>query len=279
MKETVISKYSVLGDDIYYHHTRSEADGGYHTSVPDAHAQYELLYLLEGELSYIIEGESYRVGKGDMIFVSPNEIHTLDVNGNLPYERIVLLFDMEILNVMMKRMGTCLHAFSYGRKNRFHVIDSSTVKNHGLERILSDIIESEDDGYKKINIISSLIRLVVSIDRIISESTPYFKKPDKRDMLVSAVSEYIDRNIEREIRLEDIAKELFVSKSTLCHKFSSVMNLSVGRYITMKKIYRAVLLIKNGASSRSAAEAVGYDNYASFFYNYKRIIGHSPSVQ
>ena len=106
MKDTVISKYSVIGDDIYYHHTLSVSDGrDYHVS-PEAHTQYEVLYLLGGALTYVIDGERYTVKEGDMIFVSPNELHSLEISGKMPYERIVLLFDMEILRVMMKSMFT-----------------------------------------------------------------------------------------------------------------------------------------------------------------------------
>ena len=57
------------------------------------------------------------------------------------------------------------------------------------------------------------------------------------------------------------------------------MRVSVSRYVTMRKIYRARDLINSGMSTHAAAEAVGYDSYASFFYNYKRLIGSAPSAR
>ena len=275
--EKTVSSFGELGEDIYYHHTRTESSPDGYSVAPGVHTQHEVLYLVEGELTYVIEGERYKVTKGDMIFVAPNEIHSLEVDRTQPYERIVLLFDMDILRVMMQKMGTRLHAFSYEGKNRFHVIDRSDVKRYGLERILSEITSDAEDEYKKLSIISRLISFVIGIDRIISEGSSQRRTPDSRDPLVSAVAQYVDAHIGEALNLDRLSAEVGVSKSTLCHKFSSAVNMSVSRYITVKKMHRAEELLKKGYSATSAAEAVGYLNYTSFFYNYKRLMGRSPS--
>ena len=276
--EEIIKEYSVIGDDLYYHHTLTPATGNDYSNEPSAHTQHELLYLLKGELCYVIEGETYRVREGDMIFVEPGEIHTLYINGSLPYERIVLLFDMSILHGIMNAVGTELRAFSHDGRNEFHIIKSEHVRRHGLDRILTELTEANvDPKYKKLDIISRLILFVTEIDRLISRNGEAFRSPDLCDPLVRAVTEYVDRHIGDPLPLERIASALFVSKSTLCHKFSRLMRVSVSRYVTMRKIYRARDLINSGMSTHAAAEAVGYDSYASFFYNYKRLIGLSPA--
>ena len=275
--EQVIKEYSAKGDKLYYHHTKTDAIGNGYSNKPEAHTQHEVLYLLSGELTYIIEGESYRVKKGDMIFVAPSEIHALNVGGSQPYERIVMLFDMSILHGIMKALGSELRAFSYDGKNEFHIIKSEYVRRHGLDRILTEITETDiDEKYKNLDIVARLINFVTEIDKVISEGYG-FRRPDRLDSLVSAVSGYIDSHIGEQIKLDDISNELFVSKSTLCHKFAAAMNLSLGRYITTKKMYHAHELIKSGFSARDAAEAVGYENYSSFFYNYKKLMGCSPT--
>lgn len=56
MKNTVFKKYNVLGDDLYYHHTSTAPSDEQYLHSPETHLQYELLYLLDGELCYMIEG-------------------------------------------------------------------------------------------------------------------------------------------------------------------------------------------------------------------------------
>ena len=55
--------------------------------------------------------------------------------------------------------------------------------------------------------------------------------------------------------------------------------MTVNRYITVKRIYYAAELIRKGMSAVEAGSAVGYSNYTTFFYNYKQIMGVSPSVK
>ena len=77
---TILKSYNALGDDFYYHHTRSAPSDTRYSNGPESHRQYEILYLIDGSISYIIEGETYKVSAGDIILVSPNEIHTLKIN-------------------------------------------------------------------------------------------------------------------------------------------------------------------------------------------------------
>lgn len=278
MNSKIYKKYNVVGDDICYHHTVTEASGNGYYHGPEAHQQYEVLYLMDGEISYIIDGDTYDVKEGDIIFVAPNEIHTLMIGGDKPYERIVLLFNMDILDRLMRELETTLGAFSYDGKNRFHVIGKTDVKKYGLDRILLSIInEDGEEGHKKLGIISRLIRFVILIDRITSDSENNFTAPSYSDRLVASVTEYVDRHIGEPIRLDTMAEELYVSKSTLCHRFASLMNMTVNQYIIAKKMYRATELLRDGLQAQDAAEAVGYDNYTSFFYNYKKVMGIPPT--
>ena len=278
-KPTVLAAYNLVGDDIYYHHTRTEPTGEKYYHAPGAHSQYEVHYLIEGKLSYIIDGVTYRVREGDMIFVAPNEIHMLEIDGSSAYERMVILFDMEILGRMMKSLGASLGAFSEEKSNRIHVMNADAVRSFGASEIMRDIIASDSEPeYKKLEVISKLIRFVIAIDKIVSSGAAALSKPTQADPIVTAVSEYIERNISKKIKLDELAASLFVSPSTLSHRFHRIMGLGVGRYVTMKKMYHAAALISSGASASEAAIRVGYDNYNSFFHSFREIIGSSPSA-
>ncbi|MBQ8880185.1 MAG: AraC family transcriptional regulator [Clostridia bacterium] len=278
MKSKIFKQYNVVGDDLCYHHTVTEASGKEYYHGPEAHQQFEVHFLLGGEVSYIIDGDTYDVKEGDMIFVAPNEIHALVIGGDKPYERVVLLFNMDILHQMMVELDATLGAFSYDGKNRFHLIGRADVKKYGLDKLLLSIINEEGvESHKKLGIISRLLRFIIAIDNVIKDSKDNFATPTASDRLVASLTEYVDEHISEPIRLDKLAEVLYVSKSTLCHRFSSLMNMTVNQYIIAKKMYRAAELLREGKSAQATAEAVGYDNYTSFFYNYKRIMGTSPT--
>jgi AraC-like DNA-binding protein len=186
---------------------------------------------------------------------------------------------MQVLDELMRELNVELGAFSYDGKNRFHIIKRALVKEYSLDKILFDILSYDDsDKYKRLLIMSKLIEFIINIDKMVEKNKDNFVRPSSCDNLITAATKYIDEHISEPIRLDTLADELYVSKSTLCHKFSSVMNMTTNNYISLKKMHYATELLREGYSAGDVAAMVGYDNYTSFFYNYKRVIGVSPTV-
>ena len=228
----IITSYNTLVDDFCFHHSLTNVKPGRKDgSPPYSHRQFEILYLMQGKIKYLIEGEEYLVNKGDVIFVPPHEIHSLETIGDGAYE---------IKNIMFQ--------IAHGK-------DEKMLPLFALAKILDLIRELE-----KIFTKSSMGGFPMSVDPIVKKAV-----------------EYVSKNIESPLSLDQIANALFISKSTLCHKFVSSMNISVNRYVTIKKIFHSAKLIKEGMGAMDAAIAVGYNQYTTFYHNYKKILGVPPS--
>ena len=272
----ILQNYNVIGDDFFYHHTVTEQNGKSYYHGPEVHRQYEVMYLLGGEISYIIEGETYNATPGDMIFVSPNEIHTLKINGELTYERVVVLFDMSVMERLISGADVKLSLFSPENTKKLRVINKETVSRFGIWKILSEMIECrEPEPYKRLTVVSKLIEFMICLDKI--AGTVNGTTPAEVDPFIQKITEYIEKNIEKPISLSELSRELFVSTSTLSHRFSEYMNMPLNRFIAVKKMHRADELMRDGLSASEVSRLVGYENYTSFFYNYKKIMGRSPS--
>ena len=272
----IFKNYNVIGDDFFYHHTLTEQNGEVYYHGPEVHRQYEVMYLMSGEISYIIEGETYNAAPGDMIFVSPNEIHTLKINGNLTYERAVVLFDMNVMERLISGADVKLSFLSPENSKKLRVINRETVSRFGIWRILSEMIECrEPEPYKRLTVVSKLIEFMICLDKIAGDVKE--TAPTEIDPLIRKITEYIEKNLEKPISLSDMSRELFVSTSTLSHRFSEYMNMPLNRFIAVKKMHRADELMRDGLSASEVSRLVGYENYTSFFYNYKKIMGRSPS--
>ena len=57
------------------------------------------------------------------------------------------------------------------------------------------------------------------------------------------------------------------------------MGVSLNYYITLKKLQFAQYYISQGMSAQEASAKAGWAYYSSFFYSYKKIMGHAPSKQ
>jgi AraC-like DNA-binding protein len=97
------------------------------------------------------------------------------------------------------------------------------------------------------------------------------------DKVVQKAVTYINDNIQNPLTLDEICSAIFVSKSSLCHKFAKSMHVTVNHYVTIKKIHHAAKLIRGGMGVIEASAAVGYNQYTTFYHNYKKILGISPS--
>lgn len=274
----IFNEYNRVGDDFFYHHTKTEASDTPYVIGPEVHTAYEALYLINGELSYVIEGQTYEVGRGALILVSPNAIHTLKISAGCDYERAVILFDVKIMQRLFSELDVEMtRVFTEGRLP-VRIVSAEAVKKYGFDRaILSIIGEDKNSEYKKLRMISGLIEFLIALDKLVKGGVAFLMAPSSSDHFIRKVVEFIDAHISEEITLDRLARELFVSKSTLCHRFSSYMNVTINRYIAIKKIHLANELIRSGKSVEAAAIAVGYENYTSFYYNFKKIMKKSPA--
>ena len=275
--DNVIKKYNTLDNTIFFHHTVSGISENDRNYGPEAHAQFEILYLLSDGIEYVIEGEHYNVNRGDAIVVLPHEIHTIIRKGGYNYERLVIVFDVDSLYDLVSDKSEILELFTDKVKGK-RVIPKSVIDASPLKDIFLSVMHGiSTDKYCGFSFASKIFNLVIELDKLLSSSTVELLTPTSVDPLTIQAIRYIEKHLTEELNLSDIARSLFVSKSTLCHKFKENMNMTVNHYYTIKKIKLAEEFIKNGVNANEAAFRVGYTSYLTFYYNYKRIVGQPPS--
>ena len=273
---TIISQFNSMFDSFFFHHSVSEPKESSTLYGPESHRRFEIIYLIGGEVKYFIEGDEYLAKSGDMIFVPPNEIHSLHIDSNTKYERIVVLFDFDLVKSMLS-VGEVAVSDDFLKPHAYRVIPAEVVKESCLGEIMCSIAAPTKDGENRaLRLFSQILLLIAELSGVLSDGTHKPILPVTKEPTVKKAIDYVNSHLTGALTLDEIAANLYISKSTLCHKFSSCMNISLNRYVAVKKIYFAADLIKNGMSAAEASLAVGYNHYTTFFYNYKQILGVSP---
>ena len=278
--DKIILKFNQSPDDFYGHQIVTAPTHETYYIGPGTHPHYEILYHIEGNLEYIIEGETYKVLPEEMIFIASTEIHTLKIDGNYPFERAVILFNFNAFKSLLGRNIEESHSKYFEGENYLHIIPKEIVKKHRLKELMFSILESDKYGkYAQLHAVSKTLDFIIELDKVfVSNKVSFVQHPTIVDPFIKQVVSYIDEHITEPLMLDKIANSLFISKSTLCHRFNKHMNISLNRYITVKKINYARKLIYDGMSAAEASFAVGYENYTSFYYNYKQIFNAPPSA-
>ena len=156
----VFSEFNSDQDVFYFHHTLSPK-GEYQLTNhgPESHQQFEILYLVKGQIKYLIEGEEYAVNEGDVIFVSPNQIHSIDVSTQKDYERIVVMFDLETIEKMLALGGMSLNKDVFSDTSFYRVIPRTILEKTGIKNQLLAFADYKTHSLGHIYMLSGILNI------------------------------------------------------------------------------------------------------------------------
>lgn len=228
------------------------------------HTHYEVLFVLEGSIKLNVEGAHILLEKDSGIIIEPLKYHIVTGN-NTAYHRLIISFEQEFIpqQIRQRLMENIRGNFVFFSENLSEIFRKYAV-----------VLERGDPTFSLLlNAILTEGLYALAMDEQICVESTDSKRTGKLKQIISI----IDENLCREIRLENIAAQMYMSESAMCHLFKEEMNISMKQYILQKKMIYAKSLLSQGASPGEAAAACGYKNYASFYKVFLKIIGKSPA--
>ena len=121
-------------------------------------------------------------------------------------------------------------------------------------------------------------RLVMDILTDLGNYTSFKKNIEKAPTrLIKHAQEYIHNNLDKMIKIKDIAKECEVSREHLSRVFKEQLNESLSNYLSKRRIKRACrLLVSSNLSCKEIAARVGCNSAVSFNRIFKRVVKMTP---
>ncbi len=90
--------------------------------------------------------------------------------------------------------------------------------------------------------------------------------------------DYIERNLEQDIEIEDIAKEAYMSLRNLYRMFFALTGYSVKEYVRNRRFSRAAEEIKTGERVLDVAIKYGFSSHAAFTRSFQNTTGILPGT-
>lgn len=255
------------------HQDVSYANGYLHLH---SHTFFELLYCRNNcGAEYLVGAERYRLQKGDIIFVPPGVSHRPMLPEHLsePYKRYVLWLSAEF----MERYAALFPYPFTNRHSSANMLRTDGTKWEFLgELFRSGVQESErqEDGWEAA-VFGNTIILLTQIKRATEDRNTYPLEAEKPDLL-DRIMAFVENNYNRNITIEGLAKQFFVSSSTVSHLFKEKMGVSFYRYVTQRRLIAAKSLIEKGILLEEVAAQTGFQDYSSFYRAFKNEFGISP---
>lgn len=255
--------FSHKGDKIYTHHSID--------SYPDsnifnmhAHDWLEILYCISGKGSYVVEDNTYPLMPGDVFILRAGEMHKLQIDSSVPYERIVIRF----APALIESEGLLQVFFDRhkGLHNRFKADDSPVVKTAFSNYNFKNIANIE------MNLYGRLILILTALEGMYTSSGTESSSESIHEQLIA----YVDEHIFEDISVQDVADAFGKSRSQISRIFSKTTGHSLWDYVITKRLFTARTMIQSGESAHEACNDCGFSDYSAFYRAYKARFGVSP---
>lgn len=237
------------------------------------HDFYEVYLFLGGEVEYRVEGKNYRMKKGDLLLISPMELHQpIVLDRAASYERIVLWINKEYLASCSEKLTRCfdiqlpthenlLRADSFNSDMLYHLLKTMVQEFHS-EEYCSDLF-----------IYGLFLQFMSELNRLAMRT---LSMEDTTLPLSTQVISYIGNHYREELSLDTLAEHFFVSKYYLSHTFRQSTGVSVYRYIVLKRLQAAREMLLEGQTPKTAFVASGFGDYANFYRAFQAEYGVTP---
>lgn len=248
------------------------------SSCPHWHSDYEIIFLLKGEISLWDEGRKYKMKEGDLLLINSKNVHSIRgcQDGNIilfiQFHPKYLLNYLDIENRRYK-----FYLNSCEEKNK---IKKSFYYFKELAASIGLIIFEEDPVYKFYSLskfyqfLGDLLSYIIYDIYYVDES----QYSDEDQIILDKLMKFIKDNYMEDLKTEDICDYLGVSTSTLYRYMNDRVGISVKSLITYYRMEEAKsLLINTKYSISHIADLCGYSSQATFYRVFKKEFHITPN--
>lgn len=244
---------------------------------PHSHEYFQIYYVLKGSLTHIVNNNTFTLNKGDVFIIPPKCTHNICQ----PKDALFYTFSFTADSLRENYKSPFLIAqFLQGLEKNYDTPLKISIKNHTLwiENILENLhkeFEEKQIGYVDA-IISYATNFLIILARDQFEKVSFsIPKLSNRLQILSCI-EFIDAHFSEPLTLNDMAKWSAMSKSEFCRQFLAVSGTTFQKYLHSARIKHATKLIKKDYNISSIYCLCGYNDFSTFYRNFKKIMGCSP---
>ncbi|MGI5976276.1 MAG: helix-turn-helix domain-containing protein [Candidatus Limivicinus sp.] len=270
--ENTFSQEGYLEENYHYFHLRDTAgqERDFHF-----HSFDKIVLLISGRVDYAVEDTVYPLKPWNLLLIKHHTIHKAIIDKTEPYERIIIYLDRKFFDRALPD-ARLMECFDKSDKSGQHLLVTDDSSRRELEASLKAFeAGSGDEGFGAQAMRDTLMmQLLIHINRIAAAAPA---APRQRyDPKIERALSYINENLSRNLSVEALADEVFLSKYHFMRLFKAQTGSTVHAYIRQKRLMYAARLIREGTSANKAAADSGFADYSTFHRAFRESFGISP---
>lgn len=244
------------------------------TLVPRINSGIQFILVISGELRIETSNRFYHMEEKDLLIINRNEFYQIQGKEN---NRVMILtisdafMDYHYADYRNRRFECYSREIDLGREEMLL----------SLRKLMANMIIShfrQDETYR-IEVKSYICQMLLILIRGFKEEGSVFEKMDTGDVRISQIIDYMEKNYDQMITLEEMAKKFYLSTGYLSRYFKQRMGVGFSRFlmnIRLKHSMKALLYTSDSISQIAINN--GFPNAKSFTTFFKEVYGTTPHV-
>lgn len=247
-----------------------------------SHNYFQIYCVISGKVTHHLEHSTADLTAGDIFILPPNQPHYIETPaGEVDFYSLSFTSDyfQNIKEANKLILDFLLYLQTEGAKHIEPKVSLSYEDTIFVRTLFQRILEEfSGDKPGKNEIIKESVSVLLSLfARVYFEKNAAALVAKENRQLVMHSIEYIKNHFDEEITTAEIIRRSAMSKTNFCTLFHSVTGMPFKEYLNRYRIERAAELIASGEKVSAAASNCGYCDFSTFYRNFKKYMGISPS--
>ncbi|MFZ7943267.1 helix-turn-helix domain-containing protein [Neobacillus sp. 19] len=240
--------------------------------APKVNRGIQFIFVINGDLTVETNSRFYSLGENDLLLLNRNQLYQF--HGTK--DNCVLL--LTITDAVIDRFYPEYH------KRRFRCFSREVemgreLKIDKIRKLLAEMMITylrREESYK-LEIQGNICQILLILIRNFSLEGTAFEKIDTDDQRLTQIIDYMERNYEQPITLEEMAQKTFLSTAYLSRYFKQKMGMGFSRFLMNIRLKHGLkdLLYTTDSISQIAMKN-GFPNSKSFTNLFKEVYGATP---
>ena len=278
IKKFVLSYYSNATEDFHI----KEITKPHEALSLHSHDYYQIYYLKSGRLIHHLGGTDAELKARDVFIIPPNLPHYVEIaSKELCFYSISFMpgyiDDVIKSNKLVADFVHCITDLSSEavEPRLTLMLEDASLADSLVLKIMQEF--SGDIIGKDVLIRASLSLLLSIFARAyLDKQFDNIRFASGREAILHCLG-YIKNHLSEQMTLGEMAKRTAMSKSSFCESFRKFTGETFNNYLNRERVEAAASLIKSGKLVYEAAMEVGYADPSTFYRNFKKHFGTSPS--
>jgi AraC-like DNA-binding protein len=242
------------------------------TRLVEAHG---IVFCLSGRMRALVEGSEYRLGPDDLLLVRDAEAHTFKID-DYPCEYVMAYFSLHYF-YLFDPQYRLIRPFADRPLGTGNYIQGSRINVQLLKQCFQNIASIADIYMRRIAVMGALTVTLSEINRAFENDRCPFV--DERPELMRNILNFINDHYTEHLEPDEIAANLFVSRSQIDRIIKQATGYSLWHYIITKRLIRARHLLHEGVMIKEAASRSGFSDYSTFYKAYTKWNSAPPKTE